>query len=466
MDILRTSGLFIPNDYKFIDNIKTDLTRMVNEWGNTVQHLKLYKEFTDGILIPRYYPLTDCNIIDKTCKGKIINIKSNIVLNSERQEKVIERFKSERNGIIQLEPGTGKTVLMIHLISNYYKTKSLIVTHKDKLLEQWESEFFTWTDIDKKRIGRLFTNNFENILTNCDIILSTPHIFFLNENNPDFLEALGKSEIGTLVIDECHVGIGPEQFSKVSLLVNAYRTFGLSATPYRNDGLNDILHYHLGDVVYIGPPKENELLKPKIYTIKFSFGVVKRNAYFFFDNKFHLGRYYAQLHKSQTYLDTVSKYIIEAYNNNRNILVLGKNVLPLFKLAETCGLPPKDVGLFTPSIDNKKYKKLVNKLTDTTDLDEAFNCKRVVFSTYAACRDGNNRKDLDTLIMACPTSNPTQAIGRILRNMENKKTPIVVAFVDTDGPRVPEKDPNTGKIKYVSYFEHISKFDSEMQQNK
>ncbi len=38
--------------------------------------------------------------------------------------------------------------------------------------------------------------------------------------------------------------------------------------------------------------------------------------------------------------------------------------------------------------------------------------------------------ELDTLIMATPVSDPVQVVGRILRILPNKKTPIVVDIID------------------------------------
>ena len=86
---------------------------------------------------------------------------------------------------------------------------------------------------------------------------------------------------------------------------------------------------------------------------------------------------------------------------------------------------------------------MAKKLSDTIDLEEAFFKKRIVFSTYGAARDGNNREDLDTLIMITPTSNPEQAIGRILRKFQNKKEPFVVELIDT-----------------TAFIYHKSKYDS------
>ena len=60
------------------------------------------------------------------------------------------------------------------------------------------------------------------------------------------MNALENAGIGLMIVDEVHVGIGPETFSMSSLHINCKRTFGLSATPTRGDGNDDIIKYHLG----------------------------------------------------------------------------------------------------------------------------------------------------------------------------------------------------------------------------
>jgi len=435
--VIRKSGLILPKNYEYSDNIILDLTRNITNWDNSVKTIKFYEEFDDYYLIPRYYDLgKDVEILDETDEGEDISIESNIKPISERQKKVLSEFKNRNCGILQLEPGVGKTVLMIDIIS-FFKKKTIIFAHKDKLLDQWKDEFLKHTNISEDQIGRLTTHNYKECLKK-SIILSTPHVvlYSLNNNKKEFIEELQKSNIGILVIDECHVGIGPEQFTKISIFINAKRTYGLSATPYRGDGSDDLLEKHLGPVFYY-EPAEGELLIPDIFMYYFDFNVFKHNYYFMYNNKFQLSRYYMSLHKSEEYNKRVSEIIKKSYEIGRTVLVLGKNIKPLLVLAKLSQLPKSDVGIFIPGVTgNNQYKKMALEVTDTLDLVEAFYTKKVVFSTYGACRDGNNRKDLDMLIMSCPTTNPEQAIGRILRKLENKKKPVVIDIVDKGGPLV------------------------------
>jgi len=445
----RTSGIIIPKDYLNIDEIKTDLTRTVINWDETTKQVKFYEELnTSDILIPRYYKKINDKIIDESDEGEIIDIESKVIPRNERQRKAIDEFTKRNDGILRLEPGTGKTVIATSIIS-HYKRRTIIFAHKDKLLDQWKDELLKHTTIKESEIGRLSSQNYKECFKK-SIILSTPHIilYAISNNKEDFLRELQNANIGILIIDECHVGIGPEQFSKSSIFIKSKRTYGLSATPYRSDGTSDLLDMHLGPVIYY-PPEENELLKPLVFMTFLPFRVFKNSNYFMYGGKFQLSRYYTQMYKSDFYNNKVSQLIKKSFEKDRTILILGKNIKPLLTLAKACQLPKESVGIFIPgAVSNKTYKKMVLDVSDTLDLMESFYSKKIVFSTYGACRDGNNRKDLDMLVMSCPTTNPEQAVGRVLRQLEDKKQPIVIDLVDIEGPSVYSKLLN----KKVSWF--------------
>jgi superfamily II DNA or RNA helicase len=249
-----------------------------------------------------------------------------------------------------------------------------------------------------------------------------------------------------MVVDEAHVGIGPEMFSKCSLFVNSQRCYGLTATPKRFDGNEDLIEYHLGNVRYI-EPEEDELIKPLVYVVKFPFGIYegKTIKYLEWGKNFSYARYYNQAEKSKSYIETVCKFINKAYSDGRTILVLGYRIDTLVEIGLKCNLPKEAIGLFVPGSTSKQ--RLL--ISDTDELDKAFKEKRIVLSTYGACRDGNNRKELDFLIMTMPTSNIEQAIGRIQRAMPGKKQPIVIDYVDTQGPKVKNYSTGTETTRFL-----------------
>lgn len=449
----RTSGIILPKSHVLYESIVTDLNRVVETFNGDLETICFYEELEneDSILIPRYYPI-DEPIEDCSDEGEDIQIEHNIKPRNNRQKISMDFFKNNDHGVLRLEPGSGKTVLAIWTIATH-KKKTIIFAHKDKLLDQWAQEILEFTDLKEDDIIRLRGDNYKKAFTEAKIILSTPQIisYALKNGKTEFLEGLKNANIGVMFVDECHVGVGPEQFSKSSLFVKAKRTYGLSATPSRSDGTSDIIHYHLGEVTYF-KPEDNELANPMIYMLKFPFKVWSRHRkYISWGGKFNLSRYYQQLYKAEKYNRILGNWINKAYQEGRVVLVLGVNIKALLELAKASKIPKEHLGFFTPSNKRKDIKKKVEEITDTYDLEESFRKKQVVFSTYGACRDGNNRVEFDFLVMAAPTSNPEQAIGRVCRMKEGKKRPIIIDAVDTEGPEVPAKSEN-GKLRKVPWF--------------
>ena len=451
MKLIRTSGIYIPETVEDIGYIKTDLLRTVYDINNRPVQMKFYEDVTiDGkkyILIPRYYP-TKFDIDIRSNPGVDIKINSKIIPRGESQEKAIDCIVNNNALILELECGRGKTIISIASICKISK-KTIICVHKTQLIESWISEFKKHTDIADDKIGKLLSKNYKKALKEFDIILCTPQTFssILKSNNKDdFLNTLNSSGLGVFFCDECHSGVGPEEFTKMSLHVNCLRTYGLSATPERYDGNTDIIKYHLGETVYF-EPDDGELVSPEIYMIYRKYNVFeKHRRYICYGGQYSNVKYIRMLAKCEEYLNDMTSAVLRLYNSNRTILVLGSYIKPLLAIAKKCNLPKSDVGLF---MIGKLSKSEILKYSDVTNLQDAFRKKRVIFATYSMARDGVSRDDIDAMIFSTPTSNVIQAAGRCLRKHPNKKTPVILDFVDMNGYMVQSKN-SPGKKESIS----------------
>jgi hypothetical protein len=438
----RNSGIILPKTHPNYDIIEHDLNRIIYGFNGKISKILFYRDLGDSILIPRMYPVED--VIDNSYDGDDIDIQSNIVPRNKRQEKAIEFLLDNDNGVLSLEPASGKTVVSIAAISKI-KKRTIIFAHKKKLLEQWKKEILRFTNLKNKDIGKLSTRNFKKVFKK-KIILCTEHVIpiAIKNDKTEFMEALENAGIGIMIVDEVHIGIGPETFSMSSLHINCKRTFGLSATPTRGDGNDDIINYHLGEVTYLEPGKD-ELLKPKIFLIHFKFGIYgKYRGYLTWGGNFSSSRYLKQMFKVDRYNDVTSKLIKKCYDGNKTTLVLGDRINSLIALAKKCKIQRSDIGIFIPGASSKDRLSV----SDTDDLDIAFNTKKVVFSTYKACRDGNNREDFDCLIHATPSSNVEQSIGRIQRPFPGKCQPVVIDLIDMEGPLVNSYLDKSNKVTW------------------
>lgn len=429
MSINRTSGLIISDHFPEYEAIKKKLTYKGWDWNNQKISFNMYMDVDKNhIMIPRLYPIDD-TVIDNMEEGCDIQIQSNIKPRSIRQKNAIEYLCKNNNCILKLEPGAGKTVLTIDAICKIGK-KAIIFVHKDSLREGWKEEFIKHTNIKEEDIYLLKSTNYKKNIDK-PIIISTVQAFIAAVKRSDFEDFLNKSKIGVAVFDECHTTVGPERFSIASYHINCKRVYGLSATPIRFD-ISQILNWHLGEIKHF-PPEDDEILKPIIYLCSFPFRVFsKHESYLMWGGKFQYQRYYKMMKKYDDFYNVVVRLVKSAYKKDRNILILGHNIEALLNFAKKTEIQKEDIGIFIPGATDKDRLEY----SDTNDLYQAFHTKQVVFSTYQACRDGNNRKNLDFLVMMTPTSNVEQAVGRICRTLSNKPIPVVLDLIDTEGPRV------------------------------
>ena len=129
MEIIRRSGILIPRKYEntleYVD-IKQSLERRTKAYNTSDYTInKFYIESEKFLLIPRYFPIGQYihsySMKNAMQYGDDIEIEHKIKPRSESQEKAMEYMLNHENGILQLAPGVGKTVISIHMIATRKK---------------------------------------------------------------------------------------------------------------------------------------------------------------------------------------------------------------------------------------------------------------------------------------------------------------------------------------------------------
>ncbi|MFZ5448165.1 MAG: DEAD/DEAH box helicase [Thermodesulfobacteriota bacterium] len=154
------------------------------------------------------------------------------------QVEAVEAMLSRDFGTLAAPTGSGKTVMALALIAQR-RQPVLIMVHTKELLEQWQARIETFLGIPahevgiigdgKKRIGSKITVALVQSLYKCASEV-VPHIAYL-------------------VVDECHRAPSRTFTECVTAFDSRYMT-GLSATPWRRDGLSRLIFWHLGDVAH------------------------------------------------------------------------------------------------------------------------------------------------------------------------------------------------------------------------
>jgi len=418
----KRSGIFIPKSFEnedFYWNVKEFLRRRSKNYQDSTYTVnRFYKESSKFLLVPRFFPIQDyigCQVVDKADVGEDISISHCISLRNELQEKALKYMLENDCGIVQLQPGTGKTVISIRMIAER-KKKAFILVHRDSLVDQWRGPgikekqgFLDFTNLEEDDVVRLTSSNYEEALKK-PVIVTTDQTFLslLKRDRAKFLDEINKANIGVFVADEVHTSVGAPTFSECSLHVPARVVFGLSATPYRWDGNSDVISFHLGEV--FSDEDITGTMDARITVLMFDFGIARKSYnYIFWGGEFQRARYLNLIKKSPSFL-MVAKALLNRLKDERDLLFVAERL----KLID--------------NMYNWVKSESKSKFVSSAKNDQL--CYKVVFATPGKIRDGVDIPKKDCLIMTSPISNIAQICGRVVRTLKGKQQPIILDMVD------------------------------------
>lgn len=208
--VLGYHGYTIKKDYisdENLESIKKQLTVtpfVPPDFSNfRPEPFKLYQESKSKIYLPKIYGIDNFGLPDKIKlhRGKEINLDFVGELRPEQiapAEAYLQCANDplKRGGILSLRCGSGKTVLAIYLICQL-KKKTLIIVHKDFLLQQWKERINQFTP--KAEVG-LIKGKIVDV-ENKDIIMGSLQSIAMKEYDETIFH-----DIGNIVIDECIPG--------------------------------------------------------------------------------------------------------------------------------------------------------------------------------------------------------------------------------------------------------------------
>lgn len=405
-----------------IDEIKTFLTRITRDYlGINTIKMEFFLEDDDKIIIPRYFPIqkyiSDIIIEDKIKDGDDIDITDNIELRDDLQINILNHFLNNENSVIQAQPGSGKTIVSIKMISER-KKKTLILVHRDSLIDQWKERFLQYTNLKSDDISKLRSVSFKEDLSK-PIILITDQTFtsLLRRNRKEFITELENANIGIFLADEVHTSVGAPTFAECSIHIPAKYVYGLSATPYRNDGNSDIIRYHLGEIFV--PEGTATTMSARVVILLMSFGLLtsKTKNYIYWNNKFNRSRYLSQLRRSKS-LNIISKKLLRRfYDENKQIIFVSERI--------------KFIEDLYDSIDYSECKSKFIQSAGNEKLNE-----QITFATPGKIRDGVDCSQKNCLILTSPIGNIDQMCGRVCRWVKDKDQPVIIDIVDIDDKNV------------------------------
>ena len=399
-----------------IYNIRQELTVkpfISADYGAQATPFPVYCESVRKLYLPRYYAQEKFG----KAKKSTLNIPESINIEfpkslKDKQKPIVEKFleeaESNGGGIISVPCGYGKTVIALYLIS-VLKVKTLVVVHKEFLLNQWKERIREF--LPKAKIGRLQSNVIH--IKGYDIVIGMLQSLSMIEYDNSIFD-----EFGFVIYDECH-HLGAETFSKALLKTQYKYTLGLSATPNRADGLSKVFSWSLGPIVYSIKKREEENVNVKLILYnnedeKYSKEILN------FKNKPNCSSMINNICAFMPRTEKMIKELFVCLKENRKILVLSDRREHLKILKELIEKQDKyTCGFYLGGMKEKDLQE-----TETKD---------VILGTFSMASEGFDCKyPLDTIILGSPKSNIEQAIGRILRQEAKDRVniPYIIDFCD------------------------------------
>ena len=156
------------------------------------------------------------------------------------QEDAVAKITSHDEGVLCAPTAFGKTTVAAWLIAKR-KVNTLIVVHRQQLLDQWQERLGRFLDLPVKSIGHIGGGKMER--TGC-VDVAVIQSLYRKDEVKDFV-----AEYGQVIVDECH-HISAFTFEQVMRQVKAKYVVGLTATPTRKDGHHPIIYMQCGPVRY------------------------------------------------------------------------------------------------------------------------------------------------------------------------------------------------------------------------
>ena len=321
------------------------------------------------------------------------------------------------DGVLVAPPGTGKTVIACALIAER-KLPTLILAHSKPLLEQWRAQLATLLNLSPKQIGQ--KGGGRRKLTGIVDLAMIQSLKAIDDLDAFF------GDYGLIVIDECH-HLPAFSFEAAIRHAPARHFLGLTATPYRRDGLQEIVAMQCGPIRHRiassdGPAGEIGLEL-----------IVRETGLAFADAADQpIQEVFRLLVEDERRTNLVCDDVLTALTEGRRCLVLSQWKQHCHALAER--LQNRDISpvLLEGGLGKRARTDLLDQI-ENTPADEPL----VVIATGQYLGEGFDCPQLDTLFLAFPISfkgRLVQYTGRLMRAHAGKATIRVYDYADVRVP--------------------------------
>jgi len=319
------------------------------------------------------------------------------------------------NAVLRAPTGSGKTVMGLSIIASRQQP-TLIIVHTKELLNQWKARINTFLEIPDKEIGTIGGGK-KKLGEKITVGMVQSVYKIAQKISP---------KIGHLVIDECH-RVPSRTFYEAAIEFDSKYFLGLSATPFRRDGMTDLISW------FIGPTRHEIAIQDMrdinaITEIEFVFRCTEFRTEL--DAQFEYSKVIKAVTEDQIRNEMIADDAIYESQKGKGIaLVISdrkEHCHVLQKLIQDRGY---ECSLLIGSLKGKEREETVNEINSGN--------VNIVVATGQLIGEGFDCPNLYALFITTPIrfkGRVTQYLGRILRPSKDKDHSKVYDYVDVNIP--------------------------------
>jgi superfamily II DNA or RNA helicase len=335
------------------------------------------------------------------------------------QEQAARALLSHDAGVFVAPPGVGKTVVGTYLVAARGRS-TLILVHRQPLLDQWVAQLGMFLGLDPKAIGQIGAGK-RRPTGRLDVAMLQS---LVRESRVDDVVA----GYGHVIVDECH-HVPAVSFERVLSEVKARYLTGLTATPRRRDGLHPILEMQLGPVRYAVDARSQAARRP------FEHRLIVRDTTFTggaLDPAQGIQTLYAALAENAPRNQLILDDVVLAIQEGRSPILLTERKDHLEHLATRLRPFVRHLVVLQGGMTPSERREVMAQLEGIPE-DEP----RLLLATGRYIGEGFDDARLDTLFLTMPVSwkgTLVQYAGRLHRLHPGKTEVRIYDYVDREVP--------------------------------
>lgn len=328
------------------------------------------------------------------------------------QQTAVDALVAHDHAVLVAPTGSGKTVIACALIAAHW-VPTLILVDRTPLVEQWKSRLMEHLGLGRRQIGRVASTAKASGLVD----IATLQAVARRENAAALFDGYGM-----VIVDECH-HLPARSFELAVREARCRRWVGLTATPYRRDGLEAIITMQCGpvrhEIALADTAAANLTRRLHVHETVCAAGTGEIAA---------IQDVFRALVTDETRTRQIAGDVAAAVGAGRNVLVLTQwteHLDALAALLEQDGLAP----LVLKGGLGKKARATVIEQLNTDSAPSG----QLLLATGSYLGEGFDSPSLDTLFLAFPLAfrgRVVQYIGRILRTTDTKTDVEVHDYLD------------------------------------